>query len=154
MRKNGRAAARWMWIQSTTGQTGFAGWCLRTCRQAWDLPADNPSAIEEWFSIPSDMKVEKKWWLAPVGAPHFWAGGKFGHVALQSGIKGFVWSTDAPTNDKVGKVSVGWFKKHWGYTYLGWSKEFQNKPLPTVVEKPKPVAKKTAKVPVKKVVKK
>lgn len=147
MRNNGRAAVNWMWTASKTGLSGVKGYCLRTCRMAWGLPADDPSAIREWESIPAHMKVSKKWWLAPVGAPHFWAGGKHGHVALQSGIKGFVWSTDAPVADRVGKVTIGWFKKNWGYTYLGWSKEFQSEPLP-LGEKPKPVkkaAKKTAK---------
>lgn len=130
MRKTGKDAVRWMWLHSKAGTTGFEGWCLKTCRKAWDLPADQPSAIEEWFSIPPEKRVDKKWWLAPTGAPHFWAGGKFGHVALQSGVKGFVWSTDAPVGDRIGKVRITWFKKRWGYTYLGWASEFQNKQLP------------------------
>jgi hypothetical protein len=140
MRKTGRAAADWMWAASKSGMTGVAGYCLRTCRRAWDLPSDDPSAIREWESIPESMKVRKKWWLAPVGAPHFWKGGAYGHVTIQSGIKGFVWSTDAPNKDRIGRVSIGWFKKHWGYTYLGWAKEFQSEPLP-LEEKPKPVKK-------------
>ena len=127
--KTGTEAVRWMWLTSKANATGFAGWCLRTCRRAWGLPSDETSAIKEWNSIPASKK-STKWWLAPTGAPHFWSGGEFGHVALQSGVKGFVWSTDAPVNDKIGKVRIGWFKKHWGYKYLGWSKEFQNKQLP------------------------
>ena len=127
--RTGKEAVRWMWQTSKAGTTGFQGWCLRTCRQAWGLRADDPSAIKEWESIPAHMK-SRKWWLAPAGAPHFWSGGKFGHVALQSGVKGFVWSTDAPNSDKVGKVNLSWFNKHWGYKYLGWSKEFQNVRLP------------------------
>ena len=137
----GKQAVKWMWRESKKGTTGFAGWCLRTCRTAWDLPADQPSALKEWQSIPADMK-STKWWLAPAGAPHFWIGGKHGHVALQSGIKGFVWSTDAPVNDKIGKVSIFWFEKNWNYVYLGWSKEFQNVVLPVAK---KTAAKKTAK---------
>jgi hypothetical protein len=136
--RTGRQAVAYMWRESRKGSTGFAGWCLRTCRIAWGLPSDQPSAIREWESIPLSKK-SRKWWLAPVGAPHFWAGGKFGHVALQSGVKGYVWSTDAPVNDKVGKVKLGWFKKNWNYTYLGWSREFQN------VQLPEPKAKKANK---------
>lgn len=135
MRKKGRDAAEWMRLASKAGMTGVQGWCLRTCRNAWSLPADNPSAILEWKSIPAEKK-NNKWWLAPVGAPHFWEGGEFGHVAIQSGLKGYVWSTDAPVPDKIGRVSIFWFGKRWNYKYLGWSSEFQNKPLPSKVEKP------------------
>lgn len=133
--KTGKQAVAYMWRESRKGTDGYAGWCLKTCRTAWGLPADQPSAIKEWNSIPENLK-SRKWWLAPTGAPHFWAGGKFGHVALQAGVKGFVWSTDAPNPDRIGKVKLSWFKKHWGYTYLGWSKEFQNVKLP-VAKKPK-----------------
>lgn len=129
MRKSGKDAAKAMWLMKRDASDGVAGWCLRTCRLAWDLPTDEPSAIKEWESIPASKK-SKKWWLAPVGAPHFWAVGKYGHVALQSNIKGMVLSTDAPVKDKVGRVSLFWFGKHWNAKYLGWSTEFQNKNLP------------------------
>ena len=108
---------------------GFTGWCLKTCRTAWDLPADEPSAITEWNSIPDKYK-NTKWWQAPIGAPHFWSGGTYGHVALQAATVGVVWSSDAPILDKVGKVPLKWFEDNWGYTYLGWSSQFQNEKLP------------------------
>lgn len=129
MQSKGSVAVNRMWRMKKDQVSGVEGWCLRVCRTAWDLPADELSAIKEWESIPNNLKSDK-WWLAPVGAPHFWAVGKHGHVALQSHIKGLVWSTDAPTKDYVGRVAIWWFNKHWNAEYLGWSKEFQNKVLP------------------------
>lgn len=122
-------ALRYMYELRRDNVTGLKGWCLRTCRKAWGLPADQGSAIREWESIPANRK-SRKWWKAPAGAPHFWAVGEHGHVALQSRIKGRVWTTDAPTMDKVGTVSLRWFRKHWGATYLGWSWELNNERLP------------------------
>lgn len=127
--KTGLQASDYMKQLHKTGATGVRGWCLRTCRTAWGLGGDEMSAIKEWNSIPADKK-SLKWWKAPVGAPHFWAVGANGHVALQSRVKGIVWSTDAPVSDKVGPVSIKWFAKHWRAHYLGWSTEFQNKNLP------------------------
>lgn len=122
-------ALRYMYELRRDGVRGVQGWCLRTCRQAWGLPADESSAIKEWNSIP-DKHKSRKWWLAPAGAPHFWAVGEFGHVALQSRVPGFVWSTDAPIPNEVGVVRLVWFRKKWGATYLGWSRELNNKRLP------------------------
>lgn len=122
-------AVNLMWRWSRDGSTGYQNWCLRTCRRAWGLPSDESSAIKEWNSIPTSAK-SRKWWLAPAGAPHFWEIGAFGHVAIQSNLKGFVWSTDAPEKDKVGRVPLNWFRKRWGAKYLGWSNEFQNHKLP------------------------
>lgn len=118
-----------MWLWKRNKRAGLKGYCLRTCREAWDLPADQPSAIKEWESIPAKYK-NTDWRKAPVGAPHFWAGGEYGHVAIQSRWRGFVYSTDAPIADRVGTVNIGWFRKRWGYRYLGWAKSFQNERLP------------------------
>ena len=144
MRKNGAEAAAYMAGLAKAGATGVKGMCLRTCRLAWGLPADQPSAIKEWESIPAKFKHTDPN-TAPVGAPHFWRGGKYGHVAIQAEHEGYVWSTDAPTSNKVGLVDILWFKTKWRYTYLGWSSQLQNKPLPLGAEAPKrPAAKKAA----------
>jgi hypothetical protein len=129
MKKSGAEAARQMWLWMKQKKTGVQGYCLKTCREAWELPAQDPSAIEEWNSIPEHRRF-KNWKDAPIGAPHFWAGGKYGHIALQSNKKGYVLSTDAPKGDLIGRVRIGWFKPNWGYTYLGWSNELQNRKLP------------------------
>lgn len=129
MQKSGVAAARQMWLWMKSKRTGVQGYCLKTCREAWDLPAQDPSAIEEWESIRPSRKFTN-WRDAPIGAPHFWAGGKYGHIALQANKKGYVLSTDAPKGDLIGRVRISWFPKYWGYKYLGWTTELQGKKLP------------------------
>lgn len=117
---NGVQAAANMRALAESGKTGVKGWCLKTCRTAWGLPGGVASAIEAWKKIPADKKfTDPK--LAPIGAPHFWEIGKFGHIALQAEEVGKVWGTDSPETDKVGKVDIAWFAKHWKAKYLGWS---------------------------------
>jgi LysM repeat protein len=110
---------------------GFAGWCLKTVRTAWGLPATQVSAISAWKSIPASKKHTNPA-EAPIGAPHFFDIGKFGHVVMQSDFVGQVWGVDAPAHDKVGKVNLSWFQKNWGKNckYLGWSTHLNGKDLP------------------------
>lgn len=136
MRKNGKLAAAYMAGLASSGATGVKGYCLRTCRLAWALGSDQGSAIAEWNSIPLKFKNADPM-KAPIGAPHFWKVGKYGHIALQAEHEGYVWSTDAPTTNKVGLVDIKWFEKHWRATYLGWSSQFQNSVLPLGPEAPK-----------------
>lgn len=136
MRKNGILAAAYMRDLAKNHAAGVKGYCLRTCRLAWGLPADQQSAILEWQSIPAKHKHFDPM-KAPVGAPHFWATGKFGHVALQAEHEGFVWSTDLPTTDRVGLVHIDTPKRKWNAKYLGWSSQFQNQTLPLGPEAPK-----------------
>lgn len=136
MRKNGMAAVAYMRDLAKSNATGVKGFCLRTCRLAWGLPADQPSAIKEWESIHPAFR-HKDPNKAPVGAPHFWKGGKYGHVALQAEHEGYVWTTDLPVPNKVGLVDIAFINKKWRYTYLGWSEQFQNANLPLGAEAPK-----------------
>lgn len=100
---------------------GFKGWCQKTCRQAWGLPGGTPSANAAWDAIPAKYRNYDPA-TAPVGAPHFWRSRTFGHVALQSDRKGYIYSTDAPVSDYVGEVKLEWISQHWKrQTYLGWS---------------------------------
>jgi len=102
---------------------GFQGYCHRTCQNAWGLPARNASAIDAWGAVPkADRHTDAA--KAPIGAPHFFSGGAYGHVVLQSDKKGIVISTDAPTTDYVGEVPLTWFTTHWGKHYLGWASSY------------------------------
>lgn len=136
MRKSGAAAAAYMRDLAKNGATGVKGYCLRTCRLAWNLGSDEGSAINEWNSIPQKYRNTNPN-TAPVGAPHFWRGGKYGHVALQAEHEGYVWTTDLPVANKVGLVDIKFINKKWNYTYLGWSSQFQNQLLPLGGEAPK-----------------
>lgn len=107
---------------------GFAGYCLRTCRRAWGLPPDAASAVKEWQSIP--VKNRHAYTAAtPVGAPVFWdsAIGPFGHVAIQSAHRGYVWSTmSGRFGDRVKLVPVTFFR----IAPAGWSDVFCGRDLP------------------------
>ena len=139
MKRTGRAAAAQMRSWSLEGKRGVAGYCLRWVRLAWELPGDEISAIREWQSIPPEHR-HRDASKAPVGAPHFWTGKRgalktYGHVALQALEPGWVWSTDAPTRDQIGRVPIGYFETRWGAIYLGWSSELQNRTLPLKADK-------------------
>lgn len=117
-------AFAFMLERKESGATGFQGWCLKTCREAWNAPADQPSAAKEWASIPVERRHTFAQAQAPLAAPVFWAGcGPFGHIALQAKHPDRVISTDAPKTDQIGIVDRGWFAKKWNARLLGWSCE-------------------------------
>jgi hypothetical protein len=116
----GHDAAQWMAVAHIEGRRGVKGYCLKICRQAWKIPVKYPSAIVAWNNIPRKHKFIDPM-KAPVGATHFWKGGKFGHVAIQSDKSGYVWSTDLPIKDRVGKIYYTEITKRWRFKYLGWT---------------------------------
>jgi hypothetical protein len=135
MRRNGLEAVAYMAGLAKKGARGVNNRCLQTVRIAWGLPSEDPSAIAEWNSIPINRRRYDPL-KAPIGAPHFWKGGKYGHVAMQAEHEGFVWTTDLPDKDRVGLVASPYINKRWKYQYLGWSLELQNAKLPLGPEAP------------------
>lgn len=116
----GQDAAHWMAVAHVSGKANVKGMCLKTCRLAWQIPAKYPSAIIAWNNTPKKHKFFDPM-QAPIGATHFWKGGKFGHVAIQSDKPGYVWSTDLPVKDRVGRIYYTEVAKLWGSKYLGWT---------------------------------
>jgi hypothetical protein len=108
-----------------THVSGVQGRCHATCQNAWGLPVKYASALDAWNHVPAKARNTDPT-KAPVGAPHFFDGGLFGHVVLQSGKKGIVIGTDAPTNNYVGEVPLDWFVQHWGKKYLGWASVYND----------------------------
>lgn len=129
MKRSGLAASRQMERWSKAGKTNVKGLCLKTCREAWGIPAKYPSAIVAWNNTPKKHK-HKDPKLAPVGAVHYYRGGKYGHIVIQSEKKGRVWGTDLPTSNKIGfhtrLLPVG----RWNYKYLGWASWLNGFELP------------------------
>jgi len=117
---SGKDAADQMQKWHIEGKTNVQGLCLKTCRQAWKLSAKYPSAISAWDNTPKKNKFSDPM-KAPLGATHFWKGGKFGHVAIQSDKPGYVWTTDLPVKDTVGKIYYTGVNDAWGSKYLGWT---------------------------------
>lgn len=101
------------------------GICHKTCQDAWGLPVKYASAIDAWNHVPKNHRHTDPT-KAPIGAPHFWSGGSFGHVALQSNRKGYVLTTDAPNPGHVGEVKLTYFPKYWGKKYLGWASMYND----------------------------
>ena len=117
---SGHDADQWMAVAHMSGKRGVKGMCLKTCRLAWQIPAKYPSAIVAWNNTPKKNKFTDPM-KAPVGVTHFWKGGKFGHVAIQSSKSGYVWSTDLPIKDTVGRIYYTEVSDAWGSKYLGWT---------------------------------
>ena len=108
-----------------THVSGVQGRCHATCQNAWGLPVKYASALDAWNHVPAKARHTDPS-KAPIGAPHFFDGGLYGHVVLQSGKKGIVIGTDAPTNNYVGEVPLDWFVQHWGKKYLGWASVYND----------------------------
>ncbi len=117
---SGKDAADQMQKWHIEGKTNVQGLCLKTCRQAWKLPAKYPSAILAWNNTPKKNKFTDPM-KAPVGATHFWKGGKYGHVAIQSHKPGYVWSTDLLDKNKIGLIYYTVVYDKWKSQYLGWT---------------------------------
>lgn len=109
-------------------KSGVKGMCLKTCRQAWKLRAKYPSAISAWTNTPKKYKSTNKL-IIPVGAPVFWKGGRFGHVAIQSHKPGYVWTTDLPIKNRIGLVAIDFVELKWGYKFLGWTTRLNGKDI-------------------------
>jgi len=106
-------------------KAGFLGHCHKTCQDAWGLPVKYASAIDAWNHVPKEHRhTDPK--KAAIGAVHFWDGGLYGHVAMQSDKKGVVIGTDSPQPDFIGEVRIEWFEKHWGKKYLGWASQYND----------------------------
>lgn len=116
----GHDAATWMAVAHQSGRRGVKGMCLKTCREAWKIPAKYPSAIVAWNNVPAKHKHLDPM-KAPIGATHFYKGGKYGHICIQSDKPGYVWTTDLPVKDTIGKIYYTCVTDAWGSKYLGWT---------------------------------
>ena len=100
----------------------YKGLCQSFCRTAYDIPAWAPSAIAAWRRIPAEHKHRGgKPSDAPRGALLYYAGGKYGHVAIAAGIKT---RDKCLSNDYMRQGKIDYAPrdfKRWGLQYLGWS---------------------------------
>jgi hypothetical protein len=126
--KTGVQAANQMKRWSEQGKTNVLGLCLKTCREAFDIPAKYPSAIVAWRNTPKKNQFTD-FRKAPIGALHFYEGGRFGHVVIQSDLKNRVWGTDLPEKNKIGLHHRRLPVNRWKYKYLGWSNWLNGKNL-------------------------
>lgn len=115
--------------------------CIQAVTYSWDLrddpngkPLIRGNAIDVWKQtpnahkyVPGDLNSNQKYAdpsKAPVGAIHWWKGGKegYGHVTIQDIENQYVWGTDAPTKNQIGIVP-GSYIQYWSsnLSYIGWS---------------------------------
>lgn len=108
--------------QITNPTQSWNGLCQSFCRQAYGVPAWAPSAIAAWNKIPASQKhVGGKPSQAPRGALLYYSGGKFGHVAIASGVKTH---DKCLSNDYIRQGKIDYAPRtfpRWGLTYLGYS---------------------------------
>lgn len=104
------------WAMKTT--TGYAGLCLQFTRLAYGIPAKYPSAISAWKN--GKQHKTSKTSEIPVGAPIFFSGSKYGHIAIYLG-DGLMRTTNSGTNRIHTSTVASWLKV--GYKLEGWSDE-------------------------------
>lgn len=100
-------------------ETNMAGRCLWHVQDAFQSPHMYVNAITQWYQAKHKHFGDR---TPPVGAPVYFKGGRHGHVAIYVG-GGKVRSTDAGGSGKMATVSIDWFLRNWGYTYLGWTED-------------------------------
>lgn len=109
---------------ATTDRYNTPNLCLRQVREWWGVGSKYPSAISAWRNARYRYSG-----VPPKGAPVFYSGGQYGHVAFSLG-NGYVRSTDAAGRGKVGTVPLDWFNRNWGYTRVGWTRDLNGVLLP------------------------
>lgn len=98
------------------------GLCQSFCRQAYGVNAWSPSAITAWGQIARNQKRSGGSPSdAPRGALLYYAGGKYGHVAIAAGVKTTVscFSNDYVEDGAIDRAPRTFSR--WGLKYLGWS---------------------------------
>lgn len=107
----------------TTWRTGY---CLNFVWHCTDYPdvAGLGTANEAWSRAAQKVSTGNP----PAGAPVYWAGGKYGHIAVSIG-NGYVRSTDWPSKGRVGTVKITTLTSQWGLKYRGWSRDYAGQPI-------------------------
>lgn len=112
------------------------GYCQKYVRgPCWEVGSLYGSAIEAWNGAREKHPGDR---TPPVGAPVYYSGGSYGHVALYVG-NGRIRSTDCPENGQVGETDLDWPTRRWGHTYLGWTGDINAVHLP-LTDAPDPPA--------------
>lgn len=95
------------------------GYCLRWVRGLYPVSSKYGSAIQAWNGAKYRHGPST---TPPIGVPVFFAGGKYGHIAVSVG-KWNCRSTDWPRARVVSEVAISRLAKAWGYRYLGWTED-------------------------------
>ena len=103
------------------------GMCQQYVRLiCWQVPSLYASAIEAWNGARHKHPGDR---TPPLGAPLYYAGGKYGHAVIFVGGADMR-STDCRTRGRVSDEQIRWVEQNWGYTYLGWTEDINGVELP------------------------
>lgn len=111
-------------------QSCQVGYCLRYVRTWLEIGSRDPSAISAWSNAGGKHPGDRN---APLGAPLFYSGGRYGHIVIAGGDvdgKQIVRSTDVYGAGSVSSVDIGWCERNWGYRYLGWTETLNGVAIP------------------------
>lgn len=108
-------------------QSYAVGMCLRFVRaEAWQIGSLYGSAIDAWYGARHRHPGDRH---PPLGAPMFYAGGRYGHIVVNTNT-GRIRSTDCYTTGRVSEAVTDWPVTTWGQTYLGWTEDLNGVDLP------------------------
>lgn len=99
------------------------GMCLWHVQDAFQSRHAYPNAIGQWNAAKHKHRGDR---TPKVGAPVYWGGTQHGHIAIYVG-NGRVRSSDAGGAGRMATVPLGWFERHWGMTYLGWTEDINGR---------------------------
>lgn len=97
----------------------WEGLCLRFVRTCFGVAPRWPYATEAYRSTTKRMGTAG---TPPAWVPIWWAGGRYGHVALSAG-GGYCWSNDILRPGKIDKVTIPTITRGWGMAYQGWTED-------------------------------
>ena len=112
-------------------KTNRVGMCLQYVRTWLEIPAGNPSAIAAWNAAKRKHVNgrDKDAQSPPRGAPVFWGGGKYGHIALAVN-NDLGRSTDTTRAGQVSTQNGNWWRVNWNKPYLGWTEDLNGVTIP------------------------
>jgi len=113
-------------------QTYAVGYCLRFVRlEAWEIGGLYASAIDAWHGAQHRHPGDRN---PPIGAPMFYAGGRYGHIVVAGDRADLMRSTDCRTSGAVSEADTDWPVRSWGQRYLGWTEDLNGIDLPLEAE--------------------
>lgn len=107
--------------------SGFSGQCLHFVWRCLDgqhkygLPDANAA-----FRASRHLQTKG---TPPAGAPVYFLGSKYGHVALSVG-GGRIRSTDWPSRNRIAEVEISELANAWGRRYAGWAADMAGHRIP------------------------
>lgn len=122
--------------KANTIHVGYGGMCLQFVRICFNAPSRYASAISAWNNSPYKHRTTSTTGI-PVGAPIYFSGSKYGHIAIYLG-NGMMRTTHGSTN-RIGNDRVSAWAGY-GFRLLGWTEDINGYRIPGLGSAPKPPA--------------